>query len=312
MDLKQLQYFVQVCDANSISEAALQVHISQPSISRQIRLLEEELGVSLLERRSRGIVLTDAGVALRDRAIGLLEEAARIRTDLVTSVSVPHGILNVGSVTSLRNYLIAPALAAFRGKYDAVTCRIIEGTSRAGRDAVVSGAADVAFVSTLEDAGSFGSRRLLTEQLFLVAHRSRGLKIDAPVEIDELFGAELILTSRPNSLRVIVDRALRHANGRGRVVLEVGSLDMAIQLVGLGLGLSVFPFCAVDEFYRRGVISIAPIRNLSISWALVYSMERRLSVAARLFMDVTVEELMKRVRSGDWPTAELAPDMMTD
>jgi LysR family transcriptional regulator, nitrogen assimilation regulatory protein len=308
VDLRQLQYFLQVCDANSISGAAKHAHVSQPALSRQLKLLEEELGTPLFQRHSRGIAFTDAGLILRDKATKLLEAASRIRSDIMSSASQPHGVLAVATLSSLREYLIAPSLAAFSVKHNKVCFRILEGTSLAGRDAVATGNVDVAFVSTHEDLGSLGMRRLLTEQLFLVGHADAGLSRDRSVSVSALSGSNLILTARPNSLRVIVDRALQRMNVKAHVAFEVGSLEMAMHLVQLRQGFSTFPYSAVEGYYRRGLVCIAPLKNLFISWALAYSLERRLSTAARLFIDLATDYARMRVTAGNWPTACLAED----
>jgi LysR family nitrogen assimilation transcriptional regulator len=305
LELRQLRYFVQICDAVSISEAAQRAHISQPALSRQIKLLEDELGVELLIRNARGIILTDAGTMLRDRATCLLKEASVLRHDVISSALVPHGELIVGTLTSLLAYLAAPALASFRNKYPEVTLKVIEGTSREMRDAVADGKAEIAFVSTLEEVEMLGTRPLLSEQLFLVGRQNANLDLKTPVSIASLDHAPLILTARPNSLRLIVDRALGMLGREAKVAFEVETLLLAMQLIQLNQGFSVFPYCAIDEYVTRGLVSAAPLEDMRISWALTYSKDRLLSTAARLFMDLVVEIVNTKAHDGSWLTARL-------
>lgn len=306
MELRQLRYFVQACDAVSFSEGSHLAHISQPALSRQIKLLEGELGVELFIRSARGIILTDAGCILKERASRLLNEVAILRHDVVSSTVVPRGELIVGTLTSLLAYLAAPALAGFREKYPEVSFRIIEGTSKAMRDAVAKGIVDIAFISLIEGQDDLEVCPLLSEQLFLVGHRDAGLEVDKPVALSALQHTPLILTARPNGLRLVVDRALGHLGSEGNVAFEVETLLLAIQLAQLKQGFTVFPYCAIDEYIQRGVVSAAPIEGMRMSWAMAYSRERALSTAARLFMECVQARSKEKVLAGMWPTATLA------
>ncbi len=177
---------------------------------------------------------------------------AILRHDVVSSTVVPRGELIVGTLTSLLAYLAAPALAGFREKYPEVSFRIIEGTSKAMRDAVAKGLVDIAFISLIEGQDDLEVCPLLSEQLFLVGHRDAGLEIDKPVSLSALQHTPLILTARPNGLRIVVDRALGRLGSEGNVAFEVETLLLAIQLAQLKQGFTVFPYCAIDEIYSTG------------------------------------------------------------
>src|ERR1700759_1327922 len=97
MDLQQLRYFVTVADVENISLAAHRLRVAQSAVSRQIRLLEEELGVVLLRRSGRGVKLTDTGETLRRQAGDLIAQADAIRSDIRNRGNAPTGILRIGA-----------------------------------------------------------------------------------------------------------------------------------------------------------------------------------------------------------------------
>jgi LysR family nitrogen assimilation transcriptional regulator len=307
LDLRQLAYFLEICEGASISQASHRANVSQPALSRQLKLLEQELGVELFIRTARGSALTDAGTILRERADRLLKDVGTLRHDVVSSALEPRGELTVGTLTSLLAYLAAPALSSFRTKYPNVSFRIKEGTSRAMRDAVASGRVDVAFVSMIEDIAGFKVCPLVTEKLFLVGHHDLGLDATQPAPIGLLSEGPLILTARPNSLRVVVDRALGRIGREPKVAFEVETLTLAMQLVKLRQGLSVFPYSAIDEYVAREEVSASPLRDIRMSWALVYSNDRAPSAATRLFVETVKRHASDKILAGNWPTAKLKP-----
>src|SRR6185369_5192219 len=97
MDLQQLRYFVTVAEVENISLAAHRLRVAQSAVSRQIRLLEEELGVVLLQRSGRGVKLTETGESLRRQASDLIRQADGIRSDIRNRGNEPAGVLRVGA-----------------------------------------------------------------------------------------------------------------------------------------------------------------------------------------------------------------------
>jgi LysR family transcriptional regulator, nitrogen assimilation regulatory protein len=305
MDLKQLQYFLKVCDAPSLSDAAYTAGISQPALSRHVRMLEEELGVILFDRHPRGMALSEAGERLRESAVALVREADRIKADFAAATDQPRGVLSVGTPSSLRRFLITPVIAKLSEAHPALSYRIHEGTSRGIRDSLVHGRAEIAVVSTLEDLDPFKAKRLVSEALFLIGPRKAQLQLDQPVPARELARLPMILTSRPNSLRMIVDQALARHAITSEAKIEVETLQMALDLIDTTGGYSVFPYCAIEIALRENRITASPIEKLHISWAIVSLKERRQSTAVRLFSSLVIDECRRRVTSGEWHTGVL-------
>ena len=305
MDLRQLHYFLAVAETLNVSRAATRVFISQPALSRQLQLLEEELGVTLFERKARGVSLTDAGVMLQQRAITVMKDVASMREDVGSQALEPVGTVTLGIPSALRHLLTARVAARFSLQFPKALLRIREGTSRDIRDRVASGETDIALFSTEEPSSPFECRPILSEQLVAIALPGVRLSMAHPMSVKNLCRSPLILTSYPNSLRTIVDRAAQDAGAEIKVSVEVDMSALMLDLVRQGLGYAVLPYCAVHVPLQAGLVSACPVRNLRISWIAAYSRERSLSTAAKHLMTILSSEAEQLVKTNQWPTATL-------
>lgn len=305
MDLKQLHYFVEVAQAGNVSRAATRVWISQPALSRQMQLLEQELGVQLFERKARGVMLTDAGKLLQQRAAVLLKDVALMKEEVSARSLEPIGGVGLAVPTALRSLLTARVTAGFCTAHPKAVLTVHEGMSRSARDMVASGGADVAIFSTQEPADPLKCEPLLSEQLVAIGRPDAGLRMDRRLSIKELCRQPLILTSYPNSLRQIVDRAAAQAGEVARARVEVETSSLMLDLAVRGVGIAVLPYCAAHDGLSAGLVSAAPVRALRISWVVATSRERVRSVAAQRLVELVYAEARALVKGAHWPTATL-------
>lgn len=305
MDLRQLNYFLEVARTGNVSRAATRVWISQPALSRQIQLLEEELGVALLERKARGVLLTEAGKLLQRRAATLLGDVAVLKEEVSAQSTEPSGNVAFAVPSALRSLLTADVAARFAQANPKVRLSVHEGMSRSARDMVANGVADVAIFSTQEPAQPLKCEPLLSEQLVAIGQAKDRLSMDKPLSIKELCRHPLILTSYPNSLRQILDKAAARAGAVAQPRVEVDTSSLMMDLVGRGMGLAILPACAVHGMFNTGLYSAAPVRGLRISWVVATSRERVASVATMRLVEATFELARQRVAESAWPTAVL-------
>ncbi len=306
MNVRQLQYFLQIAELRSFTRAANVLHIAQPALSRQIRALEEELGTALFHRFERGVTLTESGLLLRERAATILLDLERLRDDIAARGADPRGEVSLGMPPSMREMITVPLAAELRSRHPQVTLHLFEGISVFLNEQVRLGKIDCAVVSDLEPLAQVESEPLLSEQLYLLAPASAGLRTDQPVSLEKVAEQTLILTSRPNSLRLIVENALTAAQLPLRIAIDGNSTAAMIDLVALGIGCSVLPYCAADSGLRQGRLSAAPIEGLRVAWTVIYSRERGLSPTGGLIRGLVQEMVRSRIQSGDWPNALLA------
>jgi LysR family nitrogen assimilation transcriptional regulator len=306
VNVRQLQYFLQIAELRSFTRAANVLHIAQPALSRQIRALEEELGTPLFHRFERGVTLTEAGLLLRERAAIILRDLERLRDDIAAHGAEPRGEVSLGMPPSMREMVTVPLAAEVRARHPQVVMHLFEGISVFLNEQVRLGKIDCAVVSDLEPLTQVESEPLLSEQLYLLAPPSAGLRTDQPVTLEAVSKQALILTSRPNSLRLIVENALAAAQLPLRIAIDGNSTAAMVDLVAQGVGCSVLPYCAADSGLRHGRLSAAPIAGLRVAWTMIYSRERGLSPAGVLVRALLQEMVRSRITADGWPGATLA------
>ena len=305
MNLRQLRYFLQVAELRSFTRAATVLHIAQSALSRQIQALEEELGVALLQRLDRGVALTEAGALFKSRVEALLEGLERARDEVSARANVPSGRLSFGLPPSMFEMVTVPLLAEYRRRYPAVLLRVTEGISADLHELVLTGRLDAAVVSSTEGLERLESRLLLTEHLCLVGPSGARLPARGEIPLERLAGLPLIVTSRPNALRLIVEDSLARQGLPHDVAFEVNSTRVAIELAALGAGWAVLPYCGIRSALLAQRIVAGPIRDVRVTWAFVHSRERALSLAASKLGELLVDLAGREVRAGRWK-AELA------
>ncbi|MBC7781437.1 MAG: LysR family transcriptional regulator [Proteobacteria bacterium] len=307
MNFLQLRYFLKVAELGSISAAAAAIWVSQPAVSRQIRLLEEALGTRLFEREARGVRLTEAGSSVHGRAQQLLRELESIRADIGRTVKSPKGRVVLGIPPSLRRLITVPMLTRVAQTYPDVVVSVIEGTTQRMHEAVGAGHSDISVVSSLDANQAFSERPIVSEQLFLVGSSQARLRSRSEVSVRDLASLPLILTSWPNSLRRIVEGAARRTKRPFAPRFEAEQVPLLLDLVQAGLGYTVLPSCAVQEQLQARQLTASPIRACWIDWVLVRSRERVPTAASQAIMTLLEATFVSAAGSGTWRTARLLP-----
>ena len=300
MNLRQLTYFLQIAELQSISRAASVLHVAQPSLSRQIQLLEHELGVLLFLRSDKGVTLTEAGHALQERASTVLLQVRQIRDDIGVQSRTPMGELSFGLPPSMYRLLTVPLVCEFRQRYPEVQLLVTEGVSAAMHEAVLTAKLDTAVVSDVEPLSMLRSQLLLREQLFLVGARDAGLDMATEMPVRELAERPLLLTSRPNAMRVIVERALAQHGHRVKPAVQTNSSRLLCERAAQGQGFSVLPYCAISAAFAAGRVSAAPVTDLTVTWTLVSSRERSQTLAGRKLRELIIEIARRQIDAGAW------------
>ncbi len=305
MKIRQLEYFMHVVNTLNITHAAERANISQPALSRQIRILEDELGSKLVERRPRGVTLTPEGQRLADHVRSLMQNVEMIKEDIVAANTIPTGTLRISTAYSLRSLLVANVVAEFHRLHPQVILEVQEGTSVNVREALVTRHVDLALYSDHGASRGLNREALLSEALVLLSSPASGLRLDKATPPEALSDLDLVLTPRPNGLRYMVDQLLpsQHEGRNPPITVETNSI--IVDLVARGNLHSVLPYSACHQAYTRGEISIAPIAGVRWPWIVASSRDRPRTAAMRIFSDLVFSTAQKIVDQGFWPTAEL-------
>ncbi|MFN3987310.1 MAG: LysR family transcriptional regulator [Rhodocyclaceae bacterium] len=256
MDLRQLEYFVSVVESGSFSRAAVALNLTQPSLSRQIALLEHELGQRLLVRTGHGTTPTEAGELLLVHARSMLETARRTRDALREMNTSPSGRVVVGLPPRVAVRLSVPFVERFRTRFPRAVVTILEGLSVSLRESLIAGRLDLALLFDPPASPQLEYEPLARERLLLVAPSNYPL--DSHVGLTELAGYPLILPSAPNAIRSLIEALIRPLHLELQIVAEVGAVPTALALVEKGIGCSIVPESAFTE-PRYDSLARAPI-----------------------------------------------------
>jgi LysR family nitrogen assimilation transcriptional regulator len=300
MDLRRIRYFFSVIEHGNLSSAAQSLRVSQPTLSRQIQAIEEEFQIPLFVRSGRGMLLTEAGKQLHEGLQSIERQLRLLKTDVAAVSLEPSGEVALGIPPSPRRLLAVPLIKQYSVAYPRVTVRLVEETSGQLRDLVANGILDLAITNTTEPAHGIVSQVLGRERLALVGPPGTGLSMRRETPISNLGDLPLILTMRPNSLRLMVEDRLGAHNLLANVRFEANTLPLMTDLVTAGLGYTVLPLCGVRELVRQGLVCASPITELFVTWLVARPKSRPLGVAAGRFHDILCEFSRKLIAKGVW------------
>ena len=238
MDLKQLEYFVNVVDLGGFSRAGRLLGIAQPAISRQIRSLEVELRQNLLLRNGRGAAPTEAGKRLLEHARGILQQVDRARREVDETKDAPVGHVVIGLPPTVARHLTLPVVREFRQRYPGGSLSIVEGLSATIHEWLLVGRVDVGVVYNPVASPAVDARPLFEEQLCLISAKRKGRQART-LRLRELPLYPLIIPSRPNAIRMLVETHLAALGLRARVVMEIDAVPAILELVAEGHGDAV-------------------------------------------------------------------------
>ncbi|MEJ8851524.1 LysR substrate-binding domain-containing protein [Variovorax rhizosphaerae] len=266
MELRQLLYFVTVVDSGSFSRGAVALDLAQPSLSRQIALLEADLGQRLLVRTGRGVNTTDAGEALLVHARAMLDISRRARDELREMDESPGGRIVVGMPPRVALGLSTPLIQRFREKFPRAVITVLEGLSVALRESLIAGRLDLALLFDPAPTPQLAFQPLMREKLWLVAPPKS--KLPAKVGLSALANYPMVLPSAPNAIRHLLDSVLGPRQIQLQVLAEVGAVRTVLGLVATGVGCTILPESALGTA-GDDPLPCAPIGPPSIWNALV-------------------------------------------
>jgi len=255
MDLKQLEYFVNVVDLGGFSRAARLLDVAQPAISRQVRSLEVELRQTLLLRNGRGAVPTEAGKRLLEHARSILQQVDRAKRDVDALNGAPVGRVVVGLPPTIARLMSAPIVREFRRRYPKSSLGIVEGLSSYILEWLLIGRVDVGLVYNPTAVANIETRPLQEEPLCLIGPR-QAKRSATRVRLRDLPRYPLIIPSRPHAIRALVETRLAALGLRPQIVMEIDAVAAILDLVAEGHGFAVLSPRALDgEQAARKLVS---------------------------------------------------------
>jgi len=291
MDLRSLEIFIQVAELNSFTKAGEKLGYSQPTISFQIKQLEQELGVPLFERIGHTISLTEAG----KNTLSYAQKMIHMSQEMVKGANKRHevnGLVHIGMADSLCLPLIAGKLAEFRKDYPHVSLKV----TTAGTDELfrLLDHNEVDLVCTMDDHIYNMAYHIENEEkvgVHFVASIENALVKKTNLEISDLLSQPFLLTEKGMSYRRLLDETLARHSMEIHPVLEMGSADLICRLVEDNLGISFLPDYVSENAVKEGKIIRLNVNNFNIElWKqLIYHRNK--------WVSSQMEALMKHLSS---------------
>jgi len=285
MELRHLRYFVAVADAGTVSRAAVQLNVTQPGLSRQLRDLEEELGLPLFDRVGRRLSLTAQGESLLLRTREILRSADALREQAGALAGGQTGTLRLGATAQTLESLISAFLVGFRRAWPGIDVRLVEDGGVRLRARVARGELHLA-LGAVPAGDELRARPLFPVWVLAVMSTRHPLARRRTLDVDALDQQSVLLLRRDFASRLRLDAACEAARVRPRVLLEAGDPHSLVSLARDGHGIAVVPSTTL---FGRGGLHVAPLlrggRAVGGSTAAVWDGRRHLPSYAQAFVD---------------------------
>jgi DNA-binding transcriptional LysR family regulator len=300
MEIRRLRYFARVAEDGSLTKASGVLRIAQPALTRQVRLLEKELGVSLFNRTARGMQLTEEGEYLRSSVAGPLR-ALELALQNVRSLSPRiEGNFALGMPSSLGSILAAPLVMHMNADFPNIKLRIMEGITGSLIDWLHRGMLDFALLEEESRDERLTDRAVMSERLMLIGSAGSALEPKRATTFERLLQLPLILPTHHLGIRGLFNDALTRSRGNADVRFEADSAKLIKELVTAGLGYSLLPFSYFRREYEAGTLRYSPITRpfLSLPTFLAYRTSSRTPTdrVEGLVID-TITRMMHQLRS---------------
>lgn len=267
MELRDLKSFIDVADHQSFTKAAEHSYLSQPSLSKAVKKLEEELGVELFDRSTRRLHLTDAGSIVYAQAKKAMVPLREL-PDLIDELqAVAAGSIQIG-IPPLIGTLFFPSIArAFREQYPHVSLELVEDGAKVIEQLVADSSIDVGIVVLPADPALYDVYPFMTDEFVLYVHDGHPLAKREHVFLTDLAEEKLIVFSKNFTLHDYVLNACRAAGFTPDVSYESSQWDLIFELVASRLGVTLLPKSIFDKRLNSSVRMI-PLQSPPIPWKL--------------------------------------------
>ena len=301
MDIRGLRYFNTIVDYGSFSAAARRLAIAQPALSRQIRLLEDELGTALLVRNPKGVAATEAGERLYRHVQALLHQFGQTPEVVRQEHGEVAGEVVIGLPTTLCAILARPFLRAALRRYPKVRIRLVESLGSVLHEMLENGRLDLAVLYNVDASQPLTFEPLMEEDLCLIGVPGQELEGVRSLAFRRLAQFPLVLSSTAQSLRRLLETMAADAGIRLNVRLEADSIHLTRLIAEEGLAFTVASHGVFHEQLARGTLQaveiVDPCIRRSVSIVQTGRDPSRASLHMRRLLGETAKEL---VATGQW------------
>ncbi len=298
MEIKQIESFVRVAELGSFTKAAIALGMPQPLLSRHVRQLEVELRQNLLLRNGRGVTVTEAGLVMLEHGRGILHQVSVAQEELASVRGALAGRVSIGLPPSLSKLITVPLTLSFRDQLPQSQLSLTEGFSVPMLESLRAGQLDMAVLYNPPPSPDLDMTVLHEDALILIAGKKAklsGAALQAVMPLSALLDLPLILPSRPNAFRLLIDTEMQRLNRKPQIVLEIDGLNAILELVKEGLGYAILPAYTLRNFAKPRDFSTHRIERpqLLSQLMLVWSARRPLTSTHKAAQRVTHEVVVQ-------------------
>jgi LysR family transcriptional regulator, transcription activator of glutamate synthase operon len=287
LELRQIQYFIEVAEREHVTEAAIALHVAQSAVSRQIVNLESELGVDLFFREGRNVKLTPIGKIF----LGHMQQAIKVignaKREVEEYLDPEQGAIRIGFPSSLAAYMLPMAISAFRERYPQVKFQLKQGSYHSLIDGVVKGEIDMALLAPVpKQEKKVKGDILFTENIVALMPHSHPLADRSSLKLSQLREDSFVLFPKGYVLRDIIVNACAHLGFQPNISFEGEDIDAIKGLVSAGLGVTLIPeITLVDSLPRLTVKIPVTEPNVTRTVGVIIPVDRQLLPTEKLFYE---------------------------
>ena len=309
MDTHRLKYFLRIAEEGSITRAAGVLGIAQPALSRQLQLLEDDLGIALFHRTRRGVELTEAGERLRASTAAPLRQLELAVQYAGSPVARLSRNMLLGLPETAVDVLAAPLVGSLSTVFPSATFSITVGGTDQLVEAMLKGVVDVALINPVPDERVF-YRELLAEDLVLVGDIESDLDPARPVRFVDAVARPLVIPRSSPGIGTLIQNAALRAKVTIDHRITTDSIPAMTELIAAGLAHGILPLSACQRAIEHGRLRYAPIREPTLAQRLGVAATSRLELPREVMVKVGItirEEVAALISSGRWPAQFVSP-----
>ncbi len=293
MDIRHLEYFSEVAEHLSFTKASQTLHVTQPSISKAVKNLEDELGVPLFYRSSKQLELTDAGKAVLINARKVLEAFNSLTGELTDIMELKRGEVRIGIPPIIGAAFFSKLISHYKERFPLVKITLTEVGTKKIKQGVDEGSLDIGLICTFPTQNSnFEIIKVLKDPLMLVLHKDHPLNAQKDVRFSDLINEPFVLYRKDFSLHdLILDACAKH-DFQPNIVCESSQKDFLLGMVEGKLGVALLP-SKICESINQNELTVLPFSNpiVNLELGMIWKKNKYLSFAVREFISTSEEYL---------------------
>ena len=292
MELRQLEYFITVCEELHFTRAAEKLNIAQPTLSQQIKVLEGEIGIPLFDRIGKKTALTEAGKILFKHSKQVFYELEQAQAAIGELNGLERGRLTIGSLLTCMNYLLPPALVRFKELYPNIELSVQGLRTEEIERSIMENELDLGLTFLPNGNNELDEISLYTEELALAVSKGHPLARNTVINFNETSNIPLILMPENYQLRQLIEGCALTSGITIKPTLELTTLESIIQMTEKGVGATILPLPYLEHLNNQNIkivklLDPTPRRKIGI----IYRKDKFMCTATRTFIGEVTKAL---------------------